>query len=316
MNALPFHTLLERIVNRAAIAIVVSALSSAAFGQANNPVLAINEAAAKAEITTQALRGGVSVLEGAGGNIGVLSTPAGKLLVDAGITLARPRLEAALHAISSFPPKWVINSHWHWDHTDGNTWLAEAGATIVSHENTRKYLSQRTGVIEWGYTFPALPSAGIPSVVYTTAKTIEFGGETVQLKHFGTGHTDGDTVVYFTKADVLFMGDVWWNGHYPFIDSGAGGDIDGVIEWTRRAIAMSGPNTLIVPGHGPVGNRAQLKEYLDMLVNVRGAVAKLKRQGKSLAQVVAARPTAAYDAKWGDFLINPMFFTQLVYMGV
>jgi glyoxylase-like metal-dependent hydrolase (beta-lactamase superfamily II) len=301
---------------RLAAALLAATLSTAAVGEVTSPVLAINEATAKAEVLTRPLRGGVSVLEGAGGNIGVLATPAGLLLVDAGISVARPRLEAALKAISPAAPKWVINTHWHWDHTDGNPWLAEAGATIVAHENTRKYLAKRTGVIEWGYSFPALPASGLPTVVYRTEKTIEFGGETVRLKNFGTGHSDGDSIVYLAKADVLFMGDVWWNGHYPFIDYGAGGGIDGMIRWTRQALALSGPDTLIVPGHGPVGTRTELQQYLDMLVDVRAQVARLKRQGRSLAQIVESRPTARYDARWGAFVLNPAFFTQLVYMGV
>lgn len=301
---------------RAAAALLAVAFCTAASAEVASPVLAINEATAKAAVSTQTLRGGVSVLEGAGGNIGVLATPAGLLLVDAGIAVARPRMEVALKAISPAAPKWLINTHWHWDHTDGNPWLAEAGATIVAHENTRKYLAKRTGVIEWGYSFPALPPSGLPTVVYTTEKTIEFGGETVQLRNFGTGHTDGDSIVYLARADVLFMGDVWWNGHYPFIDYGAGGGIDGVIRWTQQALKMAGPDTLIVPGHGAVGTRQQLQQYLEMLVDVRAQVARLKRQGLTLAQIVDSRPTARYDAQWGSFVLNPAFFTQLVYMGV
>lgn len=301
---------------RVAIAMLAIVVSNAGHCEVTSPVLAINEATSKAEVSTRQLRGNVSVLEGAGGNIGVLATRSGLLLVDAGISVARPRVEKALKAISPAAPKWLINTHWHWDHTDGNPWLAEAGATIVSQENTRKYLAKRTGVIEWGYSFPALPPSGIPTVVYDREKTIEFGGETVQLKNFGTGHSDGDSLVYMANADVMFMGDIWWNGHYPFIDYGAGGGIDGVIHWTREALKLAGPNTVIVPGHGPVGTRKELQQYLDMLVDVRQQVAQLKQQGRSLAQIVESRPTARYDDQWGSFVLNPAFFTQLVYMGV
>jgi glyoxylase-like metal-dependent hydrolase (beta-lactamase superfamily II) len=312
----PFLAVPTKRGGRLAAVLVASLLSCAALAEVTSPVLAINEATAKADVTTRTLRGGVSVLEGAGGNIGVLTTPEGQLLVDAGIAVARPRLEPALKALGAGSPKWLINTHWHWDHTDGNPWLAELGATIVAHENTRKYLAKRTGVIEWGYTFAALPEHGLPTVVYGADKTLEFGGETVRMRHFGTGHTDGDTIVHLVKADVIFMGDIWWNGHYPFIDYGSGGDIDGMILWTRQAIAMAGPDTIIVPGHGPVGDRSHLQAYLAMLVNVRQTVARLKRQGKSLAQVLEARPTRRYDAQWGGFVLSPAFFTQLVYMGV
>jgi glyoxylase-like metal-dependent hydrolase (beta-lactamase superfamily II) len=305
-----------RLLRPCVTALIAASVCVTALAEVASPVLAINDATAKSEVTVRTLREHVSVLEGAGGNIGVLVTPQGQLLVDAGIAVARPRLEAALGALGGGKPKWLINTHWHWDHTDGNPWIAELGATIVSHEKTRKYLAQRTNVIEWGYSFPALPEAGLPKVVFQTSKTMNFGDETIHLRHFGTGHTDGDTIVHFVKADVIFMGDIWWNGHYPFIDYGAGGDIDGMIRWTREALAMAGPKTLIVPGHGPAGDKAQLAEYLHMLVDVRNSVARLKSQGKSLAQVLQAQPTQRYDAKWGAFVLSPQFFTQLVYMGV
>ncbi|WP_425259992.1 MBL fold metallo-hydrolase [Rubrivivax sp. RP6-9] len=307
---------LARLLARCISTFLSASVCVGAIAEVASPVLAINDATAKSAVTVRALRGSVSVLEGAGGNIGVLSTQQGQLLVDAGIAVARPRIEAALKGLGGGAPKWLINTHWHWDHTDGNPWVAELGATIVSHERTRMYLAKRTNVIEWGYSFPALPETGLPKVVFQTSKTMEFGGETIHLKHFGTGHTDGDAIVHFVNADVLFMGDIWWNGHYPFIDYGAGGDIDGMIRWTREALAIAGPKTLIVPGHGPAGGRAQLAEYLDMLIDVRTRVARLKGEGKSLAQVLESQPTQRYDAKWGAFVLSPYFFTQLVYMGV
>jgi glyoxylase-like metal-dependent hydrolase (beta-lactamase superfamily II) len=212
--------------------------------------------------------------------------------------------------------KYLINTHYHWDHTDGNAWLHESGATIIAQENTLKRLKSGQRVIEWGYTFPPDPPAGLPTVVFKNEKTLQFDGETIEMKHFGAGHTDTDTTIYFRKADVLQVGDIWWNGHYPFLDNGGGGSIDGLIHWVNECIAMSTDHTIIIPGHGDVSNRAGLMEFRDMLVSVRENVARLKKQGKTLAETVAARPTAAFDAKYGDFLISPAFFTQLVYMDV
>jgi glyoxylase-like metal-dependent hydrolase (beta-lactamase superfamily II) len=296
--------------------IIAAGGSGNAHAEVTSPVLAINEDAANAKISVQALRGGVSVVMGSGGNIGVLATSEGKLMVDAGIAVSKPRLAPALSSISPAQVRYVINTHYHWDHTDGNAWLNEAGAIILSHENTQHRLRSGTRVIEWGFTFPPVAAAGLPTVVLQRSKTIEFGGETVVLRHYGAGHTDGDVAVYFTKADVLQLGDIWWNGHYPFIDGGAGGSIDGMIRWVNACLEMATARTIIIPGHGSVGDRAQLAAYRDMLVNVRRNVARLKKQGKTLAETIAAKPTAAYDAKWGDFVINPAFFIQLVYMGV
>jgi glyoxylase-like metal-dependent hydrolase (beta-lactamase superfamily II) len=286
------------------------------FADVTSPVLAINAEAATAKITVQALRGNVSVMMGSGGNIAVLNGRSGKLLGDAGIAVSRPRLEAALASISPAPVKYVINTHYHWDHTDGNAWMKEAGATIIAHENTLKRLTSGTRVIEWGYTFPPTPKAGLPTVVFNSEKTLQFEGETIVLTNYGAGHTDTDVAIYFTKADVLQVGDIWWNGHYPFLDNGAGGSVDGLIRWVNELLKVATTNTIIIPGHGDVSDRAGLLEFRDMLVSVRSNVASLKKQGKTLSETVAAKPTATFDAKYGDFLINPAFFIQLIYMGV
>ena len=295
---------------------IVLSIPLLASAEVTSPVLAINEDAATAKITVQALRGNVSVLMGSGGNIGVLSQPEGKLLVDAGIAVSKPRLKAALDGIRSGPPKFLISTHWHWDHTDGNEWLHEEGATIIAHENVLKRLMERTRVIEWGYTFPPVAPGALPTITYAKQKTITFGDETVVLSNHGSGHSDGDTIVYFEKADVLQLGDIFWNGHYPFIDYGAGGSIDGTIRLANVGLKHGTANTIIIPGHGPVGDRAQLAEYRDMLVEIRKNVSTLKKQGKSLAEIVALEPTAKFDAKYGDYVIDPAFFTLLVYTGV
>lgn len=296
-----------------ACATVVPLLARA---EVTSPVLLIDADAAKSPVTVQTLRDHVSVLMGSGGNITVLDTPAGKLLVDAGIAVSRDRVEAALARIGGGSVKYVVNTHYHWDHTDGNAWMHRAGATIVAQENNLKRLTSGTRVIEWGFTFPPSPPDALPTVVFDREKTLDFGGRSVLLKNFGPGHTDGDALVYFKDADVLAVGDIWWNGHYPFLDNGGGGSIDGLIRWVKACVEMSTPRSLIVPGHGEVSDRAALAEFLDMLVTIRANVAQLKAEGRTLSQTVAARPTAAFDTKYGDFLINPAFFIQLVYMDV
>ena len=306
---------LQRTLASAAF-VFIAATPFTAGAEVVSPVLLINEDAGTAKVTVQKLRGNVSVLMGSGGNVAVYTGPGGKLMVDAGIAVSRPRLEPAIDSTGNVPVKYVINTHYHWDHTDGNAWIHQKGATIIAHENTLKRLTSGTRVIEWGFFFPPSPPDGLPTVIVSNEKTLEFEGETIIMKNYGAGHTDTDLSVYFKKADILHVGDIWWNGHYPFLDNGAGGNIDGLIRWVNECIKASGPNTIIIPGHGDVSDRAGFTEFQDMLVAIRNNVAKLKHEGKTLAETVAAKPTAAFDKKYGDFLISPAFFIQLVYMDV
>jgi glyoxylase-like metal-dependent hydrolase (beta-lactamase superfamily II) len=298
------------------IAIVALAGFAAAPLYAVSPVIAINEAAKKAVVQVQPVTGDISVLEGSGGNITVLNSTRGKFLVDGGIAYSRDSISHALQTISSAPPLFVINTHYHWDHTDSNAWLHELGATIIAHPNTLKHLSTSTRVDDWEFTFPPAPAAGRPTKLVSKTKTMKFQGTTIRISYYGPSHTDSDLSVYFVEPDVFATGDTWWNGYYPFIDNENGGSIDGMIRAAKENVEHVTEKTLIVPGHGPIGGRAQLIEYRDMLIDIRAKIAALKNQGKSRAEVLAAQPTAAYDAKWGGFVINPDFFTRLVFDGL
>ena len=194
-----------------------------------------------AKITVEKLRGNISVLIGSGGNIAVLHGRDGKLLVDAGLTGSRPQITEALAGISSDPVRHVVNTHWHFDHTDGNEWLHEAGATIIAHENVRKRMSETSRVDPWDFTSPPSPAAALPAFTLRTAGAKDgtagamfyLNGTTVRLDPYPLAHTDGDTVVEFTDADVIHLGDLWWNGRYPFIDYNNGGGINGVKNLAR-----------------------------------------------------------------------------------
>jgi glyoxylase-like metal-dependent hydrolase (beta-lactamase superfamily II) len=289
---------------------------SQVFAEARNIVDLIRAEAAKAPIKVHRLRGRVSVLEGSGGNIAVLTGPDGKLMVDAGITASRPRVIEALASLSSDPIKYLINTHWHFDHADGNEWLRGEGATILAQVNTRKHLSQAQRVEDWSFDFPPSPAAAIPSDVFAADRIVKVNGSTVALNHYGHAHTDGDISVAFVEADILHTGDTYWNGIYPFIDYSTGGSIDGMIRAAEANLAAAKDATIVIPGHGhPVSNRSELQDFRDMLVAIRDNVAALKQQGRSLDETIAAKPTAAYDAKWGQFVIGPAFFTRLVYQG-
>jgi glyoxylase-like metal-dependent hydrolase (beta-lactamase superfamily II) len=275
----------------------------------------IRAAAAEATVSVQPLRGGISVLIGSGGNIAVLSGPDGKLIVDAGIPGRHGQVEKALAGISAEPPRYLVNTHWHFDHTDGNELLHAAGATIIGHENTGKHLSQDTRVQDWGFTFPAAAAAAQPTIVFASDHKLQINGTTVVLEHYQPAHTDSDISVRFADADVLHVGDTWWNGVYPFIDYSTGGSIDGTIRAAQANIHAASGSTIVIPGHGPVSDRSGLIEFRDMLVAIRDRVHALKKQGRSIDEVVAAKPTSTYDAEWGS-LVPPSLFTRLVYAGV
>lgn len=277
------------------------------------PVQQIRHAAATDPITVQPVRGGMHVLLGSGGNILAQQGADGVLLVDSGIVGLK--VAAAVATFTRTPIRHLVNSHWHFDHTDANGWLAAKGAHIIAHENTRRHLSADTRVEDWDFTFPRSPSSALPSRTFATEQVLDVNGARITLERYAPAHTDADISIHFTDADVLHVADTWWNGLYPFIDYSTGGSIDGMIRATEKNLATASSRTIIVPGHGPTGDRVRLARYHHMLVTIRDRVTALKATGRTVAQVVAARPTAAFDAEWGQNVIGPDFFTRLVYRG-
>lgn len=272
--------------------------------------------AATAKITVQTLRRNISVLLGPGGNIAVLTGPDGKLLIDAEIVTSRPNVSAALANLNAEPIKQLINTHWHFDHTGGNDWLHQAGASILAQENTRKHLLKDTRVEGWHFTFPAMPAGAIPSTVFKDDHTVHANDSTLVLKHYLPAHTDSDISVHFTEADIFHTGDTFWNRNYPFIDYSTGGSIDGQIRAAEANLAKVTENMIVIPGHGAVGGKADLVLFRDVLVEIRDKVAALKKQGRTLEETIAAKPSARTDEEWGKSFMNPSRFLALVYQGV
>ena len=272
--------------------------------------------AADAKITTQKLRGNVSVLMGSGGNIAVLPGPEGKVLVDSGISTSQKHIQEALAAISADPIEHLINTHWHYDHTDGNLWMHAAGATILAHEKTRQRMSTPQTIELFHATFPAEPAGALPALSFSDEHTLQINDTSLHLEHYDPAHTDTDIFVHFTDADVLHTGDTWFNGVYPFIDYSTGGHIDGMIRATSRTLGTGTTSTIVIPGHGPVGNKQDVAASLEMLSATRDKVSGLKKEGKTIDEVIAAKPTAAFDEKWGKGFTTPEMFTRFVYQGV
>jgi glyoxylase-like metal-dependent hydrolase (beta-lactamase superfamily II) len=226
-------------------------------------------------------------------------------------------METALAALGPEPVTHVINTHWHFDHANGNEWLQEFRPEIIAHENTLKHLATTQRVADWSTDFGPLSEAALPTALFTEQKTMRLNGTKIDLAYYGPAHTDSDISVSFADLNILHAGDTFWDGIYPFIDYSTGGSIDGSIRAAEANLATTTDSTIIIPGHGhPVSDRARLRAFRDMLVAVRSNVVALKKQGKSIEDIVAARPTAEFDDKWGRSVIDPALFTRLVHEGV
>ena len=267
----------------------------------------------KVEIQAEKLSDNVYVLTGAGGNMGVSIGDDAVFLVDDQFAPLTPKIEAAIAKLTAKPVRFVLNTHWHFDHTGGNESFGSAGALIVAHESVRKRMSAE-GFIEFlGMKFKAEPRQALPVVTFTRDVTFHINGEEVYVVHLANAHTDGDAIVHFRKSDVVHMGDIFFNGRYPFIDTSSGGTVEGVIAAADRVLQFSSERTRIIPGHGPLARRADLQAYRDMLAKVSGRVGEQVRAGRSLEEVQAAKPTADFDAVWGKGFLNPLRFTEMLY---
>jgi glyoxylase-like metal-dependent hydrolase (beta-lactamase superfamily II) len=281
---------------------------------ADGPVQQLRRAAAEATVRAQRLRGKVSIVTGSGCNVVAFASGGGTLLVDSGIV--GQKVAAAVAGVSRASIRDVVNTHWHFDHTDGNEWLHAHGAIIVAHENTRRHLAVDTQVEDWlQFTFPASPAGALPATVITDERTLRLHGSAVVLRPYEPAHTDSDISVYFPDPDVLCVGDTWWNGTYPFIDYSTGGSIGGMIRAAEESLSRASAHTILVPGHGAPGGKAELAKFRDMPATIRDRVAVLKRQGRTAEEVVAAKPSADFDATWGGWVIGPDSFVRLVYKG-
>jgi glyoxylase-like metal-dependent hydrolase (beta-lactamase superfamily II) len=263
---------------------------------------------AEVKVTTTLLGGSVYGIDGQGGRAAALVGPEGVFLVDAQFAAVSDKIAAAIKAITPSPIKLLVNTHVHGDHTGGNENFAKLGATIIGRPNLREQLmNPRPGAN--GQTPPAAPAAALPVLLYDQPLTIRLNGEEAQLIPLQPSHTNGDTAVKFVNADVLMTGDVFRSEGMPNAAAANGGNIVGLLAVIEQFITLAGPNTKVVPGHGPVTNRAALVAHRDMIVTVRDRVAKLKAEGKTLEEVQAAKPTADFDAKVGG---QPQAITNFV----
>jgi glyoxylase-like metal-dependent hydrolase (beta-lactamase superfamily II) len=270
----------------------------------------------KVELTAEKLSATTYMLTGAGGNIGVSVGEDSAFIVDDQFAPLTPRIQAAVAKLTPHPIRFVVNTHWHFDHTGGNENFGKAGAVIVAHENVRKRMSTEQFIEFLDLKVKMEPRIALPALTFTRDLTFHQNGDEIRIFHVENAHTDGDAIVHFRTSDVIHMGDTFFNNLYPFIDTSSGGTIDGVVAAADRVLALATDSTRIIPGHGPIASRADLRAYRDMLATVAARVREGVAAGRSLEDVIAFRPTAEFDARFGKGFLPPNRFVEMVYKNV
>ncbi len=297
-----------------------SAAANASPGSADpavqpNPDLPqqLRTSAANEKIKTTKLTDTIFLLQGVGGNVVCQIGPDGKLLVDSQISTGTRILLEALDKLGEHKLKLLVNTHWHFDHTDGNAEMHTQGAFIIAQDNTRVRLSKPQYMAVYDVHFNAAPDEALPQETFPDSETLWVNNDQEDLVHTPDAHTDSDIFIHFHRGNVIHAGDLWFNGMYPLIDLSSGGTINGMIRGVDQVLQVADDRTKIVPGHGQLGNKAALQQYREMLVTVADRVEKLKASGKSVEEAVAAAPTADLDAAWAKGTIKPGTFVALVY---
>ena len=262
----------------------------------------------KVEIRTTDLGNGIYLLQGVGGNLGVSVGEDGVFLIDDEFAELTPKIIAALGEITDQPVRYLINTHWHLDHTGGNQNMAATGAVIVAHDNVRV----RMGAPGERQS----PPDALPVITFSESTTFHYNGHEIHVSHPLNAHTDGDAMVHFRDIDVIHTGDVFFNGLYPFIDLNSGGSIDGYLAALQQLADMAGPDTVIIPGHGPVASRSDVETKIAMLQDATARISELIAEGKTLEEVQAADPLAVYSDTWAWMFIDGNGFTEILYTGL
>jgi cyclase len=305
--------LLSRLFPGALVSAAAPGYARQAGAAPADPVAAMRAQFDSAPLESHKLTDNLTLFSGPGGNVVALNGPDGKLVVDTFVSPAWPRLKQSLDGLGNAPLKFAMDTHWHFDHTDNNAALHAAGATVIGHENTKKRMSESHTLQVLGLHFDPSPADALPQRTFKDSMQMKFSGEDLALGHIPPSHTDSDIFIHFRKANVLHLGDIFFNGMYPYIDGGTGGSIGGMIAAADKMLAMADNDTKIVPGHGPLGSKADLAKFRDMLSTVRDRLQKLNSSGKSVEEAVAAMPLADLDPVWGKALFNGDRFVRIVY---
>ena len=268
------------------------------------------------QVRSQKVAEGVYMLTGAGGNIGLSIGDDAVFLVDDQYAPLTPKILAAIAQLTNKPVRFIVNTHWHGDHTGGNEEMGKTGALIVAHDNVRRRMSSEQVIAFFQRTVPASPSGALPVITFSDTVTFHVNGDDVEAFHIANAHTDGDAFIVWRKANVIHAGDVFVTYGFPFIDISTGGSIDGLIAAVDVLLTLGDDNVKIIPGHGALSDRAAVREYGKMLKTVRDRVRQQKAAGRSLEQALATHPTSEFDARWGTGFIKPEQFVAMVYESV
>ena len=270
----------------------------------------------KVEITTTDLGDGLYMMMGQGGNLGLSVGDDGTFLIDDQYAPLSAKIQTAIAAVTDTPATYVINTHWHGDHTGGNENFGKAGAVIVAHDNVRKRMSVEQVMKAFNRNVPASPEDALPVITFSETVTFHFNGQAVMAVHMPNAHTDGDAVIKFEDSNVLHTGDLFFNGLFPFIDFGSGGNINGVIEAQEAILNMTDDATKIIPGHGPLATKADLAATRQKLIKIRDTIKPLMDEGLSMEEIVAKKPLTGLDLGWPPGFLTEDQFVQTVVAGL
>ena len=268
------------------------------------------------EITAVPVAAQIYMLSGEGGNIGLFIGDDGTFLIDDQFAPLTEKIVAAIKSVGGDFPKFLINTHYHGDHTGGNENLGQGGTLIFSHDNVRERLSTGSFIEAFNMKREAMPREGLPVVTFSADISFHLNGESLSAIHVPHAHTDGDSFIYFKKANVIHAGDIFFNGFYPFIDVTHGGSLKGMIKAADKILSLADDKTKIIPGHGPMGDKAKLAGYRQMLRTAYERLRKLKAEGKTAQEAVAAKPLADLEGTWGDGIFNGDRWIEIIYAGV
>ncbi len=295
-------------------ALTVVAILVLVFG-AVLPELSAQQDFDAVEITTIEVADGVYMLMGSGGNIGLSVGDDGAFVVDDQFAPLTDKIRAAIAAVTDAEVEFVVNTHWHGDHTGGNEAFGSAGAMIVAHDNVRRQMNPQQFGEVMGNSEQA-PAAALPVVTFSDEVTFYWNDEKIHVEHVRHAHTDGDSIIWFAGANVVHMGDNFFNGFYPYIDVDSGGSIDGMLTTARHVLAQIDSDTKIIPGHGALAGAEDLRRFRDVLIVARDRVGAMINDGMSLEEVIAALPMSDHDEAWGGGFMSPDRFLTVVYRGI
>ena len=298
---------MKRILRFSPVAVALLALALPAAAQQDF---------SKVEITTTKISDTLYMLQGAGGNIGLSVGEDAAFVIDDQYAPLTAKINAAIAKLTAKPVRFVLNTHWHFDHTGGNENYGKAGSLIVAHENVRKRMSSEQFIEFLRMNTKPSPREALPVVTFVGAMSFHLNGDEIRAIHMPRAHTDGDTIVHFLRGNVVHMGDIYFNGFYPFIDTSSGGTIEGVIAACDQVLGFVNDGTRIIPGHGPLSNKAELKAYRDMLATIGGRIRKMIDEGRKLEEITASGVSKDYDEKWGKGFIPANKFAEMVAMNL